>query len=78
MPLTDTTDAPGNIGEWIGEVTAPMYSTVLNQSLAMVQITPPYAKPGVKVEIKGKTLSCTATTHSLPFYDPEKKKRSDD
>ena len=65
-------------GERIGEVTAPMYSTVLKQSLAMVQINPPYAKPGVKVEIKGETLSCTATTHSLPFYDPEKKKRSDD
>ena len=65
-------------GERIGEVTAPMYSTVLNQSLAMVQIKPPYAKPGVKVEIKGETLSCTASTHSLPFYDPGKNLRSDD
>lgn len=65
-------------GERIGEVTAPMYSTVLNQSLAMVQIKPEYAKPGVKVEIKGETISCTATTHAVPYYDPEKKKRSDD
>ena len=55
-----------------------MYSTVLNQSLAMVQIKPEYAKTGVKVEIKGESVSCTATTHTLPFYDPEKKKRSDD
>lgn len=65
-------------GERIGEVTAPMYSTVLNKSLAMVQIKPEYAKPGVKVEIKGETVSCTATTHAVPYYDPGKKKRSDD
>jgi aminomethyltransferase len=65
-------------GERIGEVTAPMYSTVLNQSLAMVQIKPPYAKPDIKVEIKGETLSCAATTHGLPFYDPDKNKRSGD
>jgi aminomethyltransferase len=65
-------------GKRIGEVTAPMYSTVLNQSLAMVQIEPRYAKPGVKVQIKGKELSCAGTTHTLPFYDPEKKKRTED
>jgi aminomethyltransferase len=65
-------------GERIGEVTAPMYSTVLKQSLAMVQVKPPYAKPGVKVEIRGKEMSCAATTHILPFYDPEKKKRTED
>ena len=64
-------------GERIGEVTAPMYSMVLNQSLAMIQIKPSYARPDVKVEIKGETLSCTATTHTLPFYDPDKKKRND-
>ena len=63
-------------GEQIGKVTAPMYSTVLKQSLAMVQIKPPFARPGVKVEIKGESLRCTATTHALPFYDPDKKKRT--
>ena len=65
-------------GEQIGEVTAPMYSTILNQSLAMVQIKPQFAKPGVKVEIKGETVSCTGTTHALPFYDPKKKNRTND
>jgi aminomethyltransferase len=64
-------------GKQIGEVTAPMYSTVLKQSLAMVQIEPSYAEPGIKVEIKGEKLSCTATTHTLPFYDPDKKKRTE-
>jgi hypothetical protein len=29
------------------------------------------------VEIKGEKLSCTATTHTLPFYDPDKKKRTE-
>jgi aminomethyltransferase len=65
-------------GERIGDVTAPMYSTVLNQSLAMVQIKPEYAKAGVDVEIKGDQLSCSGTTHTLPFYDPDKKKRTAD
>ena len=54
-----------------------MEAMVLNQSLAMIQIKPSYARPDVKVEIKGETLSCTATTHTLPFYDPDKKKRKD-
>ncbi|MEX2523681.1 MAG: aminomethyltransferase family protein [Gammaproteobacteria bacterium] len=65
-------------GKQIGQVTAPIYSTVLKQSLAMVQIDPEYAKPGVKVEIKGEEQSCIATTHTLPFYDPEKKKRTEE
>ena len=60
----------------IGIVTAPMYSTVLGQSLAMVHIEPEYARPGVEVEIKGENVSCSGTTHPVPFYDPDKKNRT--
>ena len=63
-------------GKKIGIVTAPMYSTVLGQSLAMVHIEPEYAKPDIKVEIKGEKVSASGTTHPVPFYDPDKKKRS--
>ena len=63
-------------GERIGKVTAPMYSTLSNQSLAMVQLEPSFARPDVAVEVKGPNTSCAATTHPLPFYDPDKGKRT--
>lgn len=70
-------DAPVFEGDRkVGKVTAPVYSTVMNQSLAMVQIEPSLAKPGVKLEVKGPNVSCTATTHELPFLDPDKDKRT--
>lgn len=62
-------------GDRIGRVTAPMYSTLTNQSLAMVQLKPEYARPGVTVEVRGPGITCNATTHGLPFYDPDKSKR---
>ena len=60
----------------VGRVTAPNYSPILNQSLALVQIEPSLAKPGVKLEMRGPSATCTATTHGLPFYDPDKSNRS--
>jgi aminomethyltransferase len=60
----------------VGKVTAPNYSPVLNQSIALVQIDPELAEPGTKVEVRGPNLTCTATIHSLPFYDPGKGNRA--
>ncbi len=62
-------------GKNVGVVTQPMYSTIMNQSLAIVRIDAELAKPDVKVEVKGPNVSCSATTHTLPFYDPNKDKR---
>jgi len=59
----------------VGKVTAPNFSPVLNQSLALVQVDAALAEPGTKVEVKGPNTSCSATIHSLPFYDPNKGKR---
>ncbi|MGH1350633.1 MAG: glycine cleavage T C-terminal barrel domain-containing protein [Methyloligellaceae bacterium] len=60
----------------VGKVTAPNYSPILKQSLALVQIEPGLATPGTKVEVKGENTSCSATVQELPFYDPSKGKRA--
>lgn len=60
----------------VGRVTAPNYSPVLNRSIALVQIEPELATPGVEVEVRGSDGVCRATTHALPFYDPSKSNRS--
>ena len=60
----------------VGEVTQPALSPVLKQSIALVRIDAALAKPDIQLEVKGPNVSCTATTHSLPFYNPDKSKRS--
>ena len=60
----------------VGVVTQPAFSPVLKQSIALVRIDANLAKPDEKVEVRGPNVSCTATTHSLPFYNPDKTKRS--
>ena len=62
--------------EKVGEVTQPALSPVLNQSIALVRIDAALAKSGEQVEVRGPNVSCTATTHSLPFYNPDKSNRS--
>ena len=63
-------------GKCVGKVTAPMYSQLSKQSLAMVQLEPSLATPDIELDIKGENFSCKATTHPLPFYDPDKRKRT--
>ncbi len=63
-------------GEKVGVITAPVFSPVLNKSLAMAQLRPDLAQAGIKLEIKGENVSCTATTAEIPFLDPTKQKRS--
>ena len=59
----------------VGKVTAPNFSPVLNQSLALVHIEVDLAEPDTQVEVRGPNTSCSAAIHSLPFYDPTKSKR---
>ena len=63
-------------GKKIGIVTAPVFSPILNKSIAMVQLEPKLAQPGITVEVKGENTSCSATTSATPFLDPTKEKRS--
>ncbi|MCY4641878.1 MAG: aminomethyltransferase family protein [Gammaproteobacteria bacterium] len=63
-------------GKKVGVITAPVFSPVIKKSIAMAQLIPDLAKPGIRVEIKGKTVLCKATTSEIPFLDPSKKKRT--
>lgn len=63
-------------GHKVGKVTAPNYSPIMNQSLALVHLEPKYAIAGTHVTVKGSITECPATVQDLPFYDPNKGKRN--
>ena len=59
----------------VGFVTCAMYSRLTGRSMAIARMDPGYAVPGRALALRGVALSCAATTHSLPFDDPQKTKR---
>lgn len=59
----------------VGLVTCGMYSRLTGRSIALARLDPAYAVAGRKLSLKGAALQCGATTHTLPFDDPEKTKR---
>jgi len=59
----------------VGFVTCGMYSRLTGRSMAIARMEPAYAVPGRALALRGVALSCAATTHSLPFDDPQKTKR---
>ena len=61
----------------VGKVTAPNYSPILNQSIALVQIEPDLADADTQVQVRGENVVCNAAIHDLPFYNPSKSNRSD-
>jgi aminomethyltransferase len=60
----------------VGVVTCAMVSTLTHKSMAIVRLAVPQAVAGTKLELRGKKLRAAATAHTLPFDDPEKKKRT--
>lgn len=62
-------------GKPVGVITCGMYSRLTGQSMAIARLAPGYAEHGAALEIKG-SLQAKARAHSLPFDDPEKKKRT--
>ncbi len=60
----------------VGFVTCAMFSRLTGRSMAIARMDPAYAVPGRALALRGVALSCTATTHSLPFDDPQKTKRT--
>ena len=60
----------------VGFVTCGMYSRLTERSMAIARLDPAYAVPGIKLELRGASLTCAATTHTLPFDDPDKTKRT--
>jgi aminomethyltransferase len=62
-------------GKQVGVITCAMYSKLTQKSMALVRFDPAYAVQGSQLEVKG-SLNVSAIAHSLPFDDPDKKKRT--
>ncbi len=60
----------------VGVVTCAMVSTLTQKSMAIARLAVPQAVAGTKLEVRGKKLRAPAAAHTLPFDDPEKKKRT--
>lgn len=63
-------------GVQVGTATVGLYSALNGYNVAIARMPVDCAVDGVAMVVKsgGKDMACKA--HSLPFYDPEKKKRS--
>jgi aminomethyltransferase len=77
------TNVPGNgapvfkEGKKVGVVTQAMYSPLNKHNIAIARLPVDCANNGTKLEVRcGTHGSMAATTHSMPFYDPEKKRRT--
>ena len=44
--------------------------------MALARLDVPAAVHGTKLEVRGAGGATKATAHNLPFYDPDKKRRS--
>jgi len=62
-------------GKKVGVVTCAMVSSLTGKSMAIARLDTPAAVHGTRLEIRGKRLRASATAHTLPFDDPDKKKR---
>ena len=53
-----------------------MVSPLTKKSMAIARLDTAAAVHGAKLEVRGKKLRALAISHTLPFDDPEKKKRT--
>ena len=70
----DIVDAGADLlvaGEKVGTVNSPAWSHRLNKSLALAHVAPSAAAEGTVYELKGETVTCSATAVRIPFYDPD-------
>ena len=65
-------DADGNE---VGVITCAMYSTLTQRSMAIARMDVDVAVHGTPLEVRGATIKGPAIAHTLPFDDPDKKKR---
>uniref|UniRef100_UPI00378392FD glycine cleavage T C-terminal barrel domain-containing protein n=1 Tax=Inquilinus sp. TaxID=1932117 RepID=UPI00378392FD len=63
-------------GRKVGVITCPCYSSLTGKSMAIARLDVDKAVHGAKLQVRGKALDATAIAHTLPFDDPEKKKRT--
>ena len=60
----------------VGVITFGMYSQLTKKSMAITRLDVSVAVHGTRLEVRGKNLKAPAIAHTLPFDDPEKKKRT--
>ena len=63
-------------GRKVGVITCPSYSKLTGKSMAIARLDVDRAVQGSPLEVRGANLNATAIAHTMPFDDPEKKKRS--
>ena len=73
---TDMGDEVYAGGKKVGVVTFGMFSTLTKKSMALARLDLPVAVHGTKLEIRGRNVRAAGVAHALPFYDPDKKKRT--
>lgn len=62
-------------GKEVGVITCAMYSTLTKRSMAIARMNVDVAVHGTKLHVRGASLDAPAVAHTLPFDDPDKKKR---
>jgi aminomethyltransferase len=60
--------------EPVGVITCAMYSRLTGRSMAIARLSVPAAVHGAALQVRG-SLTAPALAHSLPFDDPDKRKR---
>lgn len=60
----------------VGVVTCAMVSKLTGKSMALARMDVPYATPGKRIVVRSEDTELPGVTHTLPFDDPEKKKRT--
>jgi len=73
---TDMGDRVFAGGKKVGVVTCGMYSTLTKKSLAVARLDVSVAVHGKSLEVRGTRVNGPAIAHTLPFDDPDKKKRT--
>jgi aminomethyltransferase len=62
-------------GRKVGVITCGMYSTLTHRSMAIARLDVDKAVHGAPLEVRGASVTGPAIAHTLPFDDPDKKKR---
>jgi aminomethyltransferase len=63
-------------GKQVGVVTQGMYSTINKHNIAIARLPVDCATTGTPLVVTSGGKDIAATTHPMPFYDPEKKRRT--
>ncbi|MGD1859306.1 MAG: DUF1989 domain-containing protein [Leptolyngbyaceae cyanobacterium] len=75
-PVGDGPSGPAYGQRWrVGHVTSGTFSPVLNRSIALAQVAPEYAQPGMELEVgllDGLKRRVRSTVGPLSLYDPTK------